>query len=172
MLERLQDRLLLLAGQGHDPGPQEKRVIELAPERPTEDRGQPPHEPIVNGHPTQDHAVRLPSMFVGQSYCRTAPTGSGQGELLAGARRFAFPQEGNDGCMAKGDVHVVPSKDGWRVEVAADGRARSVHRTQAEAREAAREIARRNRRELFVHGRDGQIRERNTYGKDPRRSKG
>lgn len=47
--------------------------------------------------------------------------------------------------MAKGDVHVVPSGNGWRVEVAADGRARSVHRTQAEARAAAREIARRNK---------------------------
>lgn len=74
--------------------------------------------------------------------------------------------------MAKGDVHVVPSDAGWRVEVAANGRARSVHKTQAEAREAAREIARRTKRELFVHGRDGQIRERNTYGKDPRATKG
>jgi hypothetical protein len=74
--------------------------------------------------------------------------------------------------MAKGDVHVVPSETGWRVEVAADGRARSVHRTQAEARDAAREIARRNKRELLLHGRDGRIRERNTYGKDPRRHKG
>ena len=74
--------------------------------------------------------------------------------------------------MAKGDVHVVPSESGWRVEIAADGRARSIHTTQAEARQAAREIARRNKRELFVHGRDGQIRERNTYGKDPRRTKG
>ena len=74
--------------------------------------------------------------------------------------------------MAKGDVHVVPSKDGWRVEIASDGRARSVHPTQAEARDAAREIARRSRRELFVHGRDGRIRERNTYGTDPRATKG
>jgi hypothetical protein len=74
--------------------------------------------------------------------------------------------------MAKGDVHVVPSDQGWRVEIAADGRARSVHRTQVEARAAARQIARQNKRELFVHGRDGQIRERNTYGKDPRKTKG
>jgi hypothetical protein len=74
--------------------------------------------------------------------------------------------------MAKGDVHVVPSDQGWRVEVAADGRARSVHRTQGEAREAAREIARRTQKELLVHGRDGRIRERNTYGRDPRRSRG
>jgi hypothetical protein len=73
--------------------------------------------------------------------------------------------------MAKGDVHVVPSDKGWKVEVAADGKPRSVHRTQEEARLAAREIARRNKRELFVHGRDGQIRERNTYGTDPLRTK-
>ena len=69
-------------------------------------------------------------------------------------------------------MHVVPSAQGWRVEIAANGRARSTHRTQAEARAAAREIARKNKKELFVHGRDGQIRERNTYGKDPRRHKG
>jgi Uncharacterized protein conserved in bacteria (DUF2188) len=74
--------------------------------------------------------------------------------------------------MAKGDVHVVPSDEGWRVEIAADGRAWSVHRTQAEARLAAREIARRNKRELLLHGRDGRIRERNTYGKDPRKTRG
>jgi hypothetical protein len=74
--------------------------------------------------------------------------------------------------MAKGDVHVVPSDQVWRVEVAADGRPQSVHRTQAEAQKAARQIARSNKRELFLHGRDGQIRERNTYGKDPRKTRG
>jgi hypothetical protein len=74
--------------------------------------------------------------------------------------------------MARGDVHVVPGENGWRVEIAADGRARSVHRTQAEARGDAGDIARRARSELFVHGRDGRIRERNTYGRHPRGSKG
>jgi hypothetical protein len=54
--------------------------------------------------------------------------------------------------MARGDVHVVLGIEGWRVEVAADGRARSVDPTQREARE----IARHNKRELFVHGRDGR----------------
>jgi hypothetical protein len=73
--------------------------------------------------------------------------------------------------MATGDVHVVPSDKGWRVEVEA-ARARSTHETQAEARQAAREIARRSKAELLVHGRNGQIRERNTYGKDPRKTKG
>ena len=69
-------------------------------------------------------------------------------------------------------MHVVPSENGWRVEVEAEGRARSVHATQAEARLAARDVARRSKRELVVHGRDGRIRERNTYGPDPRRSRG
>jgi Uncharacterized protein conserved in bacteria (DUF2188) len=79
---------------------------------------------------------------------------------------------GNYSVMAKDDVHVVPGENGWRVESAADGRARSVHRTQAKAREAPREIARRNKRELLLHGRDGRIRERNSYRIDPGRSRG
>ncbi len=74
--------------------------------------------------------------------------------------------------MAKGDVHVVPKEGRWRVEVEGSSRARSTHDTQAEARGPAREIAKRNKAELLVHGRDGKIRERSTYGEDPRRSKG
>jgi Uncharacterized protein conserved in bacteria (DUF2188) len=69
----------------------------------------------------------------------------------------------------KGDVHVVPHERRWRVEVEGSARPRSTHDTQAEARQAARDIARRNRSELLVHGRNGQVRERNTYGHDPRR---
>jgi hypothetical protein len=72
----------------------------------------------------------------------------------------------------KGDVHVVPSDRGWRVEVEGSARARSTHTTQAEAAKAAREIARKNESELLIHGRDGKIRDRNTYGSDPRRTKG
>ena len=74
--------------------------------------------------------------------------------------------------MAKGGVHAVRSERGWRVEIAADGRARSVHATQAAARGAAREIARKTEQELLVPGRDGRIREHDSYGKGPRRSKG
>jgi hypothetical protein len=74
--------------------------------------------------------------------------------------------------MAQGDVHVVPSKaeSKWVVEV--DGSSRSTHETQAQAREAGRELARSNNAELHVHGRNGQVRDRNSYGNDPRRSKG
>ena len=72
----------------------------------------------------------------------------------------------------KGDVHVVPSDAGWRVKIEGSSRARSTHSTQAEATRAGRDVARRNESELLVHGRDGQIRARNTYGKDPRGSQG
>src|SRR4051794_22448935 len=88
-------------------------------------------------------------------------------------------RRGRDGALEeeetmpnKGDVHVVPSDKGWRVEVEGSGRARSTHGTQAEAAKAAREVARRNESELLLHGRNGKIRDRNTYGPDPRRTKG
>jgi hypothetical protein len=42
-----------------------------------------------------------------------------------------------------------------------------VHETQREAIEAAREIARNQNTELFIHGRDGRIRERDSHGQDP-----
>jgi hypothetical protein len=74
--------------------------------------------------------------------------------------------------MAKGDVHVLPAEKGWRVELEGSGRARSTHGTQREAATAARTIARNNKSELLIHGRDGRIRDRSTYGRDPRRSKG
>jgi hypothetical protein len=73
----------------------------------------------------------------------------------------------------KGDVHVVhrPDQRKWAVEVEG-GRARSTHATKAEAERAGREVARKNKSELLIHRRDGKISERNTYGHDPRRSKG
>ena len=41
------------------------------------------------------------------------------------------------------------------------------HHTQHEARDAAQEIAQNQGSEMFIHGRDGRIRERNSYGNDP-----
>jgi hypothetical protein len=72
----------------------------------------------------------------------------------------------------KGDVHVVQADKGWRVEVEGSGRAESTHKTQSAAWKKAKQIARQNRSEALLHGRDGRIRDRNTYGRDPRRIKG
>lgn len=74
--------------------------------------------------------------------------------------------------MSKPGQHVVPSAGGWRVVRAGAARASSVHDTQAEAVAAATRIARNQRTELYVHGRDGRIRERNSYGNDDYPPKG
>jgi hypothetical protein len=62
---------------------------------------------------------------------------------------------------------VVPDGDGWGVRGEGNDKLTSRHQTQAEAIARATEIARNQQSELFIQGRDGQIRERNSYGKDP-----
>lgn len=74
--------------------------------------------------------------------------------------------------MSKKGQHVVPNKGEWSVKKAGSSRATSVHPTQAEAVKAATQIAKNQKTELYVHGRDGRIRERNSYGKDPHPPKG
>ncbi len=74
--------------------------------------------------------------------------------------------------MTKRNQHIVPHKDGWAVRGAGSQRASSVHRTQQDAIDAGRDIARNQRSELFIHGRDGRIRERDSHGKDPFPPKG
>ena len=68
--------------------------------------------------------------------------------------------------------HVVPHKDGWAVKPAGGDRASSVHDTQSEAIDRARGIAQNQNSELFIHGRDGRIRERDSHGNDPFPPKG
>jgi ABC-type multidrug transport system ATPase subunit len=70
-----------------------------------------------------------------------------------------------------GDVHVVPSDNGWRVDVEGQDRASGMHDTQQAAWQQAKQIAQRHQSEALLHGRNGQIRERKTYRHDPRRTK-
>ena len=75
--------------------------------------------------------------------------------------------------MAKGrNQHVVPAKDGWAIKGAGSPKATKVFDTQKQAIQRGREIAKRQGSELLIHGRDGRIREKNTYGRDPRPAKG
>ncbi|MCO5133720.1 MAG: DUF2188 domain-containing protein [Phyllobacteriaceae bacterium] len=74
--------------------------------------------------------------------------------------------------MSKKGQHVVPSGSKWSVRRAGASRASGSFRTQEEAISRAREIARNQGTELYIHGRDGRIRERNTYGSDPHPPKG
>jgi hypothetical protein len=67
-------------------------------------------------------------------------------------------------------VHVVPAGDEWAVEEG--GLELSLYPTQAEAVKAARVEAIRTKAELVVHGRDGRIERKNSFGNDPRSVKG
>lgn len=74
--------------------------------------------------------------------------------------------------MTKRNQHVVPHPDGWAVKPAGGERASSVHSTQREAIDQGRSIAQNQGSELFIHGRNGQIRERDSHGNDPFPPKG
>lgn len=69
--------------------------------------------------------------------------------------------------MSKRNQHIVPHGEGWAVRGAGAQRATSVHSTQASAIDRGREIARNQRSELLIHGRDGRIRARDSHGNDP-----
>ena len=62
--------------------------------------------------------------------------------------------------------HVVKRTDGWAVVGEGNSRDTSVHSTQHQASERAREIAQNQRSEVVIHGEDGKIREKNSYGND------
>jgi hypothetical protein len=72
--------------------------------------------------------------------------------------------------MASKSIHVVPSSGEWAVEEG--GRQLSTHRTQAEAEKFARDEAMRGHAELVIHGRNGEIERKDSFGNDPRNIKG
>jgi Uncharacterized protein conserved in bacteria (DUF2188) len=68
---------------------------------------------------------------------------------------------------AKKNQHVVRREDGWAVRGEGNTRDTSHHARQAQAIDAARDIARNQRSEVVIHDRQGRIRDRDSYGKDP-----
>ena len=70
--------------------------------------------------------------------------------------------------MSRGkNQHVVKHPDGWAVKGAGNSRATKVTSTQKEAISIAEGIARNQKSDTKVHGRDGRIRAGNSYGNDP-----
>jgi hypothetical protein len=65
-------------------------------------------------------------------------------------------------------IHVVPHRGGgWATRREGADRVGSRHETQESAIEAGRNRARREHTELFIHGRNGRIRDRDSFGNDP-----
>lgn len=70
--------------------------------------------------------------------------------------------------MSKPSKHVIPNTGGgWAVKNSGALRASRTFGTQAEAIAYGRDAAKSSQSELYIHGRDGTIKNKNSYGNDP-----
>lgn len=69
--------------------------------------------------------------------------------------------------MTKKNQHVTPHPDGWQVKGEGNEKATVVTTTQKEAIEKARDIAINQKSEVVIHGKNGRIRDKDSYGNDP-----
>ena len=65
------------------------------------------------------------------------------------------------------NIHVVSKGDRWAVKQEGKVAPLSTHRTQELARQSAVPIAKEKKSEVVIHGRDGKIRDKDSYGNDP-----
>ena len=63
--------------------------------------------------------------------------------------------------------HVVPNNGQWQVKKDNAERATKTFSTQREAISYARDLAINQHSEVVIHGRDGRIRDKDSYGNDP-----
>lgn len=63
--------------------------------------------------------------------------------------------------------HVVPHDGSWAVRGAGNSRVSSTHPTQKDAINLAISVARVKKSEVLIHGRNGRIRDKDSYGNDP-----
>lgn len=72
------------------------------------------------------------------------------------------------------NIHVVHRKDdkGWDVKYEHDTTPLAMFATKEEAVQNGREMAMANKSELVIHDMEGVIREKHSYGNDPRGVKG
>jgi hypothetical protein len=70
--------------------------------------------------------------------------------------------------MAKKSQHVVKNPaGGWAVKKGGSTKASKVFQTQEAAISHGRDIAKNQKAEFYIHGRDGRIRRKDSYGQDP-----
>ena len=69
--------------------------------------------------------------------------------------------------MAQKQQHIVPVDGDWGIKKGGSDRLTEVFDTQGEAIDTGRDIARNQGAEFFIHGRNGRIRARESYGNDP-----
>ena len=66
------------------------------------------------------------------------------------------------------NVHIASRSDGkWQAKTEGSSKAAKVTDTQKQAIDAGRVIAKNNQSELVIHGENGRIRDKDSYGNDP-----
>ncbi len=65
------------------------------------------------------------------------------------------------------NYHVTPKGDKWQVIKAGAKKAFRVTKIQQEASDIGIALAKKAKGELSIHGKDGKIREKSSYGNDP-----
>ena len=65
------------------------------------------------------------------------------------------------------NIHVVHDGEQWKVKQENAMRSSGNFGTQREAIDRARQIAQNNGQEVAIHGLDGRIRAKHSYGNDP-----
>jgi hypothetical protein len=69
--------------------------------------------------------------------------------------------------MSKKNLHVVANTSGgWSVRTSGASRASGIFKTQSDAVRHAKAVAKEEAGEVYIHGADGRIREKTTYGSD------
>lgn len=64
------------------------------------------------------------------------------------------------------NIHVKPKGEEWAVQSAGSAKNYRVVSTQKEAIEIGKSVAKNNKSELIIQGKNGKIREKNSYGND------
>lgn len=74
--------------------------------------------------------------------------------------------------MPKTTQHVVRTPSGWSVKRGGATKASKTFSTQKEAISYGKTLSKKQGAELYIHRKDGMIREKNSYGKDPNPPRG
>lgn len=69
--------------------------------------------------------------------------------------------------MGKNQHVTRHSSGGWQVKGAGNERATKVTSTQKQAIDTGKQIAKNQKSELVIHGTNGRIRDKDSYGNDP-----
>ena len=65
------------------------------------------------------------------------------------------------------NIHTVPFGDRWAVKKEGVSAPVSTHNTKATAEAKGASLAKQNKVEHVIHGRDGRIQDKDSYGHDP-----